>query len=95
MTTKFRLSSNKRSGMNASEFVKKYFTNPDKKLLPIQYAFFHMLRIYYWLVESKRDMYVTYGMFERITKFIHTLAFRMYLAVAQLLIDNYGLPDRV
>ncbi len=67
----------------------KYFTNPDATPLPAAYALFHMLRIYYWLVESKRDMYITYGMFERITQFIHTLAFRMYLAVAELLIDNY------
>ena len=40
-------------------------------------------------------MFVTYGLFERITKFIHTLSFRMYRTVAQLLIDNYGLPDGV
>ena len=57
--------------------------------LPAFYAYFHMLRIYYWLVEGERGMYVTYGLFERINDFINTLAFRMNLEVKQLLIDNY------
>ena len=38
-------------------------------------------------------MYVTFGLFECITMFIHTLASRMYLAVAQLLIENFELDE--
>ncbi len=71
------------------EIIAEHFSDPEENPLPASYAYFHMLRVYYWLMESKRDMYITYGMFERITKFIHTLSFRMYLAVAQLLIENY------
>ena len=72
-----------------------YFQDQDKDPLPASYAYFHMLRVYYWLDENKRAMYVTYGMFERITTFIHTLSIRMYLAVAELLIDNYKLTGGV
>ena len=75
--------------------IDKHFKDPDEDPLPASYAYFHMIRVYYWLKKSKRDMYITYGMFQRITQFIHTLSFRMYLAVAQLLIDNYGLQDGV
>ena len=67
---------------------------PPNDPLPAFYAYFHMLRIYYWLVESKRDMYVTYGLFERVTDFINTLAFRMNLAVKQLLVDNYEISSK-
>ena len=73
--------------------INKHFF--QKQLEDPAFAYFHMLRVYYWLKKNGREMYVTYGMFERITKFIHTLAFRMYLAVAQLLIDNYKLSDEV
>ena len=61
--------------------------------LHVSHAYFHLVQIYYWLVESERGMYVTFGLFERITKFIHTLASRMYLAVAELLIKNFELDD--
>ena len=77
------------------EIIKDHFTDPEVDPLPASYAYFHMLRVYYWMDKDKRAMYVTYGLFERITTFIHTLSFRMYIAVAQLLIDNYGLPDGV
>ena len=75
--------------------INEHFPNPYVDPLPPSYAYFHMLRVYYWMDKDKRAMYVTYGLFERITTFIHTLSFRMYLAVAELLIDNYGLPDGV
>ncbi len=75
--------------------IRDYFQDQDKDPLPASYAYFHMLRVYYWLDENKRAMYVTYGMFERITTFIHTLSTRMYLAVAELLIDNYKLTGPV
>ena len=77
------------------DIIDSYFKNSDKDPLPASYAYFHMIRVYYWLEESRRGMFVTYRLFERITQFIHTLSFRMYLAVAELLIDNYGLPDGV
>ena len=78
------------------QIIGKYFTIKDSNdPLPAPFAYFHMLRVYDWLVESRRYMYVTYGLFEHITQFIHTLSFRMYRTVAQLLIDNYGLPDGV
>ena len=77
------------------EIIVKYFQKPVNNPLPVAHAYFHMLRMYYWLEKSGRKMYITYGMFESITNFIHTLSFRMYLAVAELLINNYGLPDGV
>ena len=78
-------------GLDWEEYEKifnDHFPDPEMDPLPASYAYFHMLRVYYWLVESKRNMFVTYTLFERITQFIHTLAFRMYLAVAEVLIDN-------
>ncbi len=77
------------------DIIDDHFPDSEVVPLPASYAYFHMLRVYHWLKNSKRAMYITYGMFERITTFIRTLAFRMYLAVAQLLIDNYKLPDGV
>ena len=79
--------------IECERIVKDYFKYNDP--LPASYAYFHILRVYHLLDINKRAMYVTYGMSERITKFIRTLSFRMYLAVAQLLIDTYGLPDGV
>ena len=77
------------------KIITTHFPDQTVNPLPASYAYFHMIRVYYWLEESRRGMFVTYGLFERITTFIHTLSFRMYLAVAELLIDNYGLPDGV
>ncbi len=52
-----------------------------------------MRRVYYWLKEKKRNMYITYRMLVRVNQFIHMMAYRMYLAVTQVLIRDFKLPN--
>ena len=56
-------------------------------------AYFHMCRIYHWLEENQRMMYVTYRVLVRINQFILVLAFRMKVAVARMLIEKCKISE--
>ena len=84
----------------ALDIIVKYFPERPKEnnnTIPIDenYAYFHMCRILHWLKENKRMMYVTYRVLVRINQFILVLAYRMRIAVAQILMEKYGLEDGI
>ena len=60
----------------------------DKR--PASFAYFHMARICMWLKKDKKKMYITYRNLVRINQFIHMLAFRIHIAVAEILIRKHG-----
>ncbi len=60
---------------------------------PAAFAYYHMCRIHHWLSKDKNDMYITYRLLVRINQFIHMLAFRIHIAVAEILIRKYKLDN--
>ena len=84
--------------MKAESIIEQYNLDIDKEqdiIINEKYAYFHMCRIFHWLEENKRMMYVTYRVLIRINQFILVLAYRMRIAVARILMDKYKLEDRI
>ena len=84
----------------AKSIIDKYFLDIDRinsgpGIVNENYAYFHMCRIFHWLKENERMMYVTYRVLVRINQFILVLAYRMRIAVARILMDKYKLEDGI
>ena len=60
---------------------------------PASFAYFHICRVLMWLKKDRKDMYITYRLLVRINQFIDMLAFRIHIAVAEILIRKHKLPN--
>ena len=69
--------------------------NPGGNPINQHFAYFHMFRVFHWLKENQRLMYVTYRLLLRINQFILVLAHRMRIAVARILIHKHGLDNGI
>ena len=76
------------------KIIETHFADPDQQPLPVAFAFFHMCRIFFYLKKKKKNMYITYRVLVRINQFIRMLAFRMHIAVAEILIRKHELPNK-
>ena len=96
----FERLANEEKAQQAEWIIEKYDLDIDRinsgpGLVNENYAYFHMCRILHWLKENKRMMYVTYRVLVRINQFILVLAYRMRIAVAQILMEKHGLEDGI
>ena len=72
------------------KIIESHFpTTETSDKLPASFAYFHLCRVFTW-VKKKKDMYITYRL---LNQFIHMLAFRIHIAVAEILIRKHGLPN--
>ncbi len=97
-TETFGTLSDKTKRKQAASIIEKYKLTCefiDEKAIDEKYALFHLCRIFHWLKENERMMYVTYRVLLRINQFILVLAHRMRITVAQILMDKYQLPDGI
>ena len=77
----------------ALRIIKDHFGKPNAQQLSASFAYFHMRRVYHWFNDKKRETYITYRMLVRVNQFFHIMAYRMYLAVIQILIKDYKMPE--
>ena len=78
------------------KIIESHFPTPTagtRDKLPASFAYFHLCRVLNWVKKKKIDMYITYRLLVRINQFIHMLAFRIHIAVAEILIRKHGLPN--
>ncbi len=76
------------------KIIDKHFPTPTNDTpYTAAFAYFHMCRTLHWLRKTKSNMYITYRLLVRINQFIHMLAFRIHIAVAEILMKEHKLQN--